>query len=155
MVRAVDQAIKTHFGLADGVADTTTWADYAKRVPAAAVPDNADPDMPVLSMVDPATGTGTFLVELLRQARAGRADRDLAATLDQISALEISLASYAVAHLKVSLELPPEIRHDRRLPIYLADGQTLDVEHRLDLRRFTAELTQLGDHAASGRNIPI
>jgi hypothetical protein len=121
MVRTVDHAIRTHFGLAGGVADTTTWRDYVKGQPGTTPPENVALDQPVLSVVDPATGTGTFLVEWLRQVRAHSGSDGVAAALHQLSALEISLASYAVAHLKVSLELPAEARHDVRLPIYLAD----------------------------------
>ena len=90
-------------------------------------------------MLDPATGTGTFLVQWLAQAE--RNVRDQAASngirgaaqdelwhrhledvvLPQMAAFEIGLASYTVAHLKVSLALPPEIRKRTRLPIYLTD----------------------------------
>src|SRR5690606_25815150 len=50
---------------------------------------------------------------------AGDAGREIA--LKHASALEISLASYAVSHLKVSLDLPDELRKKERLPIFLGD----------------------------------
>ena len=72
-------------------------------------------------MFDPANGTGTFLVEWLEQARKNAGEAGVETALDHASALEISLASYAVSHLKVSLDLPEELRQSRRLPIFLGD----------------------------------
>ncbi len=103
------------------------------------LPEGVDPESPFVSMIDPATGTGTFVVEWIRQARENldhdSKTRALSGTaaetrwhawlrdvvLRQLNALEISLASYAVAHLKVSLLLPDETRAAVRLPIFLGD----------------------------------
>jgi hypothetical protein len=41
--------------------------------------------------------------------------------LSHASALEISLASYAVSHLKVSLDLPEDLRERERIPVFLGD----------------------------------
>lgn len=124
IVKTVDDALKS-FGLPLGVADSTTWKQYVANHPDIEIPSDVSPDDAVVSMFDPANGTGTFIVEWLEQARrnAGQAGVDVA--LRHASAVEISLASYAVSHLKVSLDLPDDTRRSTRLPIYL--GDTLGV----------------------------
>jgi hypothetical protein len=139
MVRAVDEVLKRDFCLTLGIADATSWSELAKRVPSVEVPPDVDPDSPFVSMIDPATGTGTYVVEWIKHAQsnvvsAARAEgcteaqaqerwmfwlRDV--VVPQLNAFEISLASYAVAHLKVSLMLPAQLRSEIRLPIYLTD----------------------------------
>lgn len=120
IVKTVDDALKS-FGLPLGVADSTTWRSYVASHPDIAIPEGVSPEDAVVSMFDPANGTGTFLVEWLEQAKrnAGQAGAD--AALQHASAVEISLASYAVSHLKVSLDLPEGTRERTRLPIYLGD----------------------------------
>lgn len=120
IVKTVDDALKS-FDLPLGVADSTTWAEYAKAHPDIAVPKKANPEDAVVSMFDPANGTGTFLVEWIRQARRNAGTAGEAAALAHASACEISLASYAVSHLKVSLDISEELRDEARLPIYLGD----------------------------------
>jgi hypothetical protein len=143
-IRTIDKTLKEQFGLPLGVADPTTWTEYcdAHGMP---VPDGVNPAAPFVFMLDPATGTGTYLVEWLRQAERnikeyarlqglkGKAIQDAWSTaledyiLSQMSAFEISLASYTVAHLKVALEIPDEVRSHARIPIYLTD--TLAAPH--------------------------
>ncbi|MBH0081958.1 type ISP restriction/modification enzyme [Salinibacterium sp. SWN167] len=120
IVKTVDDALKS-FGLPLGVADPTTWSDYVKAHPGIEAPANVNLTDSVVSMFDPANGTGTFLVEWLAQAKKNAGSRGLETALHQASALEISLASYAVSHLKVSLELPEGLREKERLPIFLGD----------------------------------
>lgn len=126
MVRAVDDIIKQEFKLPLGVADQTTWGDYSKQhsIP---IPEGLTADDKVIRMIDPATGTGTFLLEWMRQAEAnlkaaGKYSPDaMKAVVEQMDAFEISLSSYAVAHLKTSLELDPEIRSGTQIGIRLTD----------------------------------
>lgn len=120
IVKSVDDALKS-FGLPLGVADPTTWRSYVASHPDIAIPDGVSPDDAVVSMVDPANGTGTFLVEWLEQAKRNAGVAGAESALQQASAVEISLASYAVSHLKVSLDLPEDVRERARLPIYLGD----------------------------------
>lgn len=138
IVHTVDRTLKERFGLALGVADDATWGEVAART-GFGLPQGVVSDEPFVRVIDPATGTGTFVVEWLRLARenvvAAAVDRGASAeqaedewhvwlgrvVLPQLDALEVSLASYAVAHLKVSLLLPPDVRSDIRLPIFLSD----------------------------------
>lgn len=126
IVKTVDDALKS-FGLPLGVADSTTWAEYVRAHPEIEIPKHAEPEDAVVSMFDPANGTGTFLVEWLRQARRNAGADGEAAALAHASAVEISLASYAVSHLKVSLDISEQLRERARLPIFL--GDTLGAKH--------------------------
>ena len=113
IVRMVDEVLRSQFGLALGVADPTSWGEVAQRK-GFEVPKNVDPAKPFVSMVDPATGTGTFLVEWLRRARksfeeshdpSGWQQHLENHVLESIHAFELMLAPYTIAHLKVALEL--------------------------------------------------
>ena len=140
MVRMVDEVLRTRFGLPLGIADVATWQEVADRNEFD-VPDGIDPHKPFVSMIDPATGTGTFLVEWLRRAHksfiATREAGDWPEYLrDQIMpsmhAFENMLAPYAVAHLKVALALHDAGVGDSSMQILLTD--TLD--HRATQGQF-------------------
>ncbi len=113
MVRMVDEVLRSRFGLPLGIADAATWAEVADRN-GFAVPEGVDPHKPFISMIDPATGTGTFLIEWLRRARESyRRGAETASWPDHLRnhvlpamhAFENMLAPYTIAHLKVALEL--------------------------------------------------
>ena len=132
MVRMVDEVLRTRFGLPFGIADPATWQEVADRN-GFDVPDGIDPDKRFVSMVDPATGTGTFLVEWLRRAResvraGGEAgnwpDHLRSHVLPSMHAFENMLAPYAIAQLKVALELHAAGAGDGAMQILLTD--TLD-----------------------------
>ena len=164
MVRMVDEVLRTRLGLPLGIADIATWQEVADRNEFA-VPDGIDPHKPFISMIDPATGTGTFLVEWLRRARAsylGAAEpgdrrddteADVASprvaadgsagtgdwprhlrehVLPSMHAFENMLAPYAIAHLKVALELHDAGAGGPSMQILLTD--TLD--HRATQGQF-------------------
>src|SRR5205085_1623183 len=63
IVRSVHELLRTEFGLADGLADTATWGEMAKRHAALTLPEGVKPTDRFVTFLDPATGTGTFLVE--------------------------------------------------------------------------------------------
>lgn len=132
MVKAVDEVLKQDFGLGLGVADDTTWAEFAAQH-GCAVPDGVAADSPVVQMIDPATGTGTFLLEWLRRGRenlasAGKDSSDrVAAMAEQMTAFEISLSAYAVAHLKMRMQLPPESRRHADIGVLLTNTLASDV----------------------------
>jgi predicted helicase len=138
MVRAVDEIIKTEFGLPLGVADQTTWGQYAKKHKIA-IPEGLTAGDKVIRMIDPATGTGTYLLEWLRQAEVNLKDagtygpQAMAEVINQMDAFEISLSSYAVAHLKTSLQLPEGLRNTAHLGIRLTDTLTRRGAKQLDL----------------------
>lgn len=144
IVKTVDDALKS-FDLPLGVADPTTWAEYADAHPDIELPKRAKPDDAVVSMFDPANGTGTFLVEWLRQARRNDPKSGEAHALSHASACEISLASYAVSHLKVSLDISEALREQVRLPIYL--GDTLGAKQPHVIEELADPISTEGAHA--------
>lgn len=144
IVKTVDDALKS-FGLPLGVADATSWAEYVAAHPDIEIPKRSKPEDPVVSMFDPANGTGTFLVEWLRQAKRNDKRGGEAAALAHASACEISLASYAVSHLKVSLDISDDLRETTRLPVYL--GDTLGAKHPHVIEELADPISIEGSHA--------
>ncbi len=65
IVRSVHELLQTEFGLEDGLADTTTWKEIGKKHADLQVPDGVKPEQPFVQILDPATGTATFLVEVI------------------------------------------------------------------------------------------
>jgi len=107
-------------------------------------------------MVDPATGTGTFVVEWLRRARASflrdgnGADWPEHASevvLPSLHAFELMLGPYAIAHLKVALELHDENVVDDAPNILLTD--TLDHESHNQLLFEDDPVSGEGERAAA------
>lgn len=67
IVRSVHELLQTEFGLEDGLASTITWGEMASRDPKSKIqtPKSTDPDSHFVVILDPATGTATFLVEVI------------------------------------------------------------------------------------------
>lgn len=132
IVRSVHELLQTEFGLADGLADTTTWGEMVEENPSLTLPmlqDDVGKDYPIderepfVQILDPATGTATFLVEVIdvvyhtlkaKWKRQGLTDAQQAATwndyvpghlLPRLHGYEIMMAPYAIAHVKIGLKL--------------------------------------------------
>ncbi|MYH75092.1 MAG: N-6 DNA methylase [Acidimicrobiales bacterium] len=141
MVRAVDEVLRKRFGLAMGVADASTWAEVAERN-GFDLPAKVPADQMFVAMLDPATGTGTFLVAWLRQAResflrGGGSESDWPEhlrrhVLPQMHGFELMLGPYAIAHLKVALELHTHGVADADVNVRLTDS----LEHQADQGQF-------------------
>jgi len=153
IVRAVDEVLRSRFGLPMGIADAATWQEVADRNDFD-VPEAVDADKPFVSMIDPATGTGTFLVEWLRRARLSfieHGDNDewpehlRDRLLPSMHAFELMLAPYAIAHLKVALELHDAGAGDGAMQILLTDT----LEHAARQGQFA---TVLDPVAEEGQN---
>jgi predicted helicase len=74
IVRSVNELLQTEFGLEDGLASTVTWGEMLKRQPEMKLPPmtdepgekrTIDPDEFFVQILDPATGTATFPVEVI------------------------------------------------------------------------------------------
>ncbi len=65
IVRSIHEFLRTEFGLEDGLASTATWAEMLARIPELTLPQGSKPDTPFVQVLDPAVGTGTFLVEVI------------------------------------------------------------------------------------------
>ncbi len=143
IVRSVDQSLRTEFGLADGLADTATWGEMAERHEHIEIPQGVPDTQGFVQILDPATGTGTFLVEVIdlihktlceKWKVEGRTDNTIEALwneyvpkhlLTRLHGYELLMAPYAIAHLKVGLKLYEtgyRFGSDERARIYLTNA---------------------------------
>lgn len=131
MVRAVDEVLREQFDLKLGIADASTWKEVSEKNNFK-IPKGIKPGTQFVKMVDPATGTGTFLLEWIRVAKKRFVEANDGKELDwpkhltehvipNMAGLEISLASYAVAHLKTAFEIPNGTPVVGRMPIFLTN----------------------------------
>ncbi len=122
IVRSVDEVLRTEFGLPLGLADTTTWGQFVSTHAETEIPEGATAEDPVVKILDPATGTGTFLVEvidlihrrMMDEAWNGKSADEKRALwnayvadhlLPRLYGYELMMAPYAVAHMKIGLKL--------------------------------------------------
>jgi hypothetical protein len=132
IVRSVHQLLQTEFGLEDGLASTVTWGVMVQRHTQLKLPLLTDepgekrslnPDEPFVQILDPATGTATFLVEAIEvihstlkakwnkqgltevQQRAAWNQYVPKHLLPRVYGYELMMAPYAIAHMKLPLKL--------------------------------------------------
>ena len=143
IVRSVDELLRTEFGLADGLADTTTWGEMAKRHEDLKIPEGTSPTQAFVQILDPATGTGTFLVEVIdlihntmaakwkSQGHGEKKSQTLwneyvpKHLLPRLHGYEVLMAPYAIAHLKIGLKLFETgygFESDERARVYLTNA---------------------------------
>jgi len=143
IVRSVHELLRTEFGLTDGLADITTWGEIVKRHKDLKIPDGVPSTQDFIQILDPATGTGTFLVEvidLIHKTLAtkwkvqGHGERKIESLwneyvpkhlLPRLHGYELLMAPYAIAHLKVGLKLYEtgyRFGSDERARIYLTNA---------------------------------
>jgi predicted helicase len=117
IVRAVDDILKTEFGLNDGLADNSKSTDGRFHK---------------VQILDPACGTGTFLSEVIKQIYkrfegqqgiwSGYVEEHL---IPRLNGFEILMAPYAMAHLKMDLLLAEtgyKPKSYQRLKVYLTNA---------------------------------
>ena len=152
IVRSVHELLQTEFGLTDGLADIATWGEMLKKHPEMKLPPLTDelgekrtisPAEPFVQILDPATGTATFLIEVIevihqtltakwKQQRLNETQQ-LAAwndyvpkhLLPRLHAFELMMAPYAIAHMKVGLKLAEtgyRFATEERARIYLTNA---------------------------------
>lgn len=109
IVRAVDEILKTEFGLPQGLADTSKT-----KIKTAVQGHNKPIEQEVhrVQLLDPATGTGTFLAEVVKHIHKKFAGQEGIWSnyvenhlLPRLNGFELLMASYAMAHLKMDLLL--------------------------------------------------
>ena len=137
IVRAVDDILKTEFNLPMGIASTdkttiqleTQSKDRRTKTGVKLV----DKEVHKVQILDPATGTGTFLAEVVRYIYenrfakmqgmwSGYVDNDL---IPRLNGFELLMASYAMAHLKLELLLKDTgyvAGKEQRLKVYLTNS---------------------------------
>ena len=151
IVRAVDDVLRTEFGLADGLADTSriihevdTGQTRTTRS-GKTVPIKEKREMHRVQVLDPATGTGTFLAEVIRLVGdrvkgiapgkwSGYVENDL---IPRLHGFELLMASYAMCHMKLDMMLTdlgykPKAAPDR-LSVWLTNSLEKPDEEVRDL----------------------
>lgn len=143
IVRSVHELLQSEFGLADGLADTATWGEMAARLPDLNIPEGTSEDSPFVTILDPATGTATFLVEVIdvihraltekwRRAGLNESRRKAAWNeyvprhlLPRLHGYELMMAPYAIAHMKIGLKLHEtgyRFGSEERVRVYLTNA---------------------------------
>jgi hypothetical protein len=173
IVRSVDGLLRTEFGLADGLADTTTWGEMAKRHKGLKIPEGVSPDQDFVQILDPATGTGTFLVEVIdvihkslvaKWKAQGHSETKIDALwneyvpnhlLTRLYGYELLMAPYAIAHLKLGLKLYEtgyRFGSDERARVYLTNA--LEPAQELS-GRFAFAIPALAHEAGAVNTIKV
>lgn len=135
IVRAVDDILKTEFDLPQGLADTSKTKitlDTQNFNRKKQKYETVEQEVHKVQILDPATGTGTFLAEVVKhvhQKFAGQqgiwsnyVEKHL---IPRLNGFELLMASYAMAHLQMDLLLKDtgyKATSDERLKIYLTNS---------------------------------
>ncbi len=142
IVRSVDTILKRDFGLKAGLADASkvkVKVGTGKAKEKNGKEKLEEREVHRVQILDPATGTGTFLYAVIEQIRelfkgnAGMWPGYVAEhLLPRIYGFELLIAPYAVAHMKLGLQLRQsgyDFESDERLRVYLTN--TLEEAHEL------------------------
>ncbi len=135
IVRAVDEILKTEFHLPQGLADTSkttvkvqtqTFDNRTKKY------KEIEQEVHKVQILDPATGTGTFLAEVVKhvhkkfKGQAGLWNNYVSNHLiPRLNGFELLMASYAMAHLQLDLLLSEtgyKVQKDERFKIFLTNS---------------------------------
>ncbi len=142
IVRAVDDILKTEFDLPQGLADTSkTTIKVDSQTPdkrSVTGYKQMEQDVHRVQILDPATGTGTFLAEVVKHIHkkfegqqgiwSNYVETHL---LPRLNGFELLMASYAMAHLKLDLLLTEtgfKPTSSKRFRIYLTNS--LEEHHQ-------------------------
>jgi len=173
IVRAVDDILKTDFNLKDGLADTSKikikvktpkFDERSKNKSIIIGEQETEQEVHKVQILDPATGTGTFLAEVVRHIHkkfAGQqgiwskyVTNDL---IPRLNGFELLMASYAMAHLKMDMLLTEtgyKPTDDQRFRIFLTNS--LEEHHKDTGSLFSSWLSNEADEAnAIKRDAPV
>jgi len=136
IVRAVDDILKTHFNLPHGLADTSKTKVTIESIEAGSKGKlvKRERELHRVQILDPATGTGTFLAQTIRHIYDNQFVNMQGAwssyvkehLVPRLNGFELLMTSYAMAHLKLDMLLTetgykPE-GNVERLRIYLTNS---------------------------------
>lgn len=144
IVKSVDALLKEHFGLAEGLADRAKveWTHMVQGKKSKMQIDR-------VQVLDPAVGTGTFLNEVIRnihekfEGQQGMWPQYVEDHLiPRLHGFELMMASYTIAHLKLSMTLAESGVKDikKRLQVFLTNS--LEEPADTDLNIFTLGLQE-------------
>jgi hypothetical protein len=193
IARSVHELLQTEFGLEDGLASTVTWGEMLDRYAIAGnppqppfgkggsnhdvqspplqkggeggfcIPEGTAPNSPFVVILDPATGTATFLVEVIdiiyktlavKWRKQGMTDKQREAAwneyvpkhlLPRLYGYELMMAPYAIAHMKIGLKLHEtgyRFGSEERARIYLTNAlePATDDEKQMEIEEWAPAL---------------
>jgi len=133
IVRAVDDILKTEFDLPQGLADTSKT-----KIKVDVQGKKVEKEVHKVQILDPATGTGTFLAEVVKhihkkfQGQQGIWSNYVEThLLPRLNGFELLMASYAMAHLNLDLLLTEtgyKPTTNQRFRVYLTNS--LEEHHQ-------------------------
>ncbi|WP_374402059.1 type ISP restriction/modification enzyme [Flavobacterium sp.] len=171
IVRAVDDILKTEFNLPQGLADTSKTKIKKKTVTQTGTGANSkikevetETEVHKVQILDPATGTGTFLAEVVKhihkkfEGQQGIWSKYVTNDLiPRLNGFELLMASYAMAHLKMDMLLTEtgyKPTDDQRFKIFLTNS--LEEAHPDTQTLFSSWLSDEADQAnAIKRDAPV
>jgi predicted helicase len=171
IVRAVDDILKTEFNLPQGLADTSKIKVKKKAVTQSGVGAKSkikevetEVEVHKVQILDPATGTGTFLAEVVKhihkkfEGQQGIWSKYVTNDLiPRLNGFELLMASYAMAHLKMDMLLTEtgyKPTDDQRFKIFLTNS--LEEAHPDTQTLFSSWLSDEADQAnAIKRDAPV
>lgn len=140
IVRGVDEILKTEFGLKDGLADTTKTTIEVEAQGTAVTKGKAkgkrltvQKEVHKVQVLDPATGTGTFLAEVIKfiYGQKFKAMQGIWSSyveehlIPRLNGFELLMASYSMAHLKLDMLLAEtgyQPKANPRLNVFLTNS---------------------------------
>ncbi|MBK9726916.1 MAG: N-6 DNA methylase [Saprospiraceae bacterium] len=164
IVRAVDDILKDEFGLKEGLADTSKTKIKVNVQSNKKKQETQEVEVHKVQILDPATGTGTFLAEIIKhiykkfEGQQGIWSRYVDDHLiPRLNGFEILMASYAMAHLKLDLLLTEtgyKPTKDQRLKVFLTNS--LEEHHPDTGTLFASWLSSESNEANSiKRDTPV
>lgn len=127
IVRAVDHILKTEFNLPQGLADTSKT-----KIKVDVQGKKVEQEVHKVQILDPATGTGTFLAEVVKRIHQNFEGQQgiwsnyvETHLLPRLNGFELLMASYAMAHLKLDLVLSEtgfRPNSNQRFRVYLTNS---------------------------------
>lgn len=130
IVRAVDDVLKIEFGLSEGLADTSK---IKIKTDVQGINKQIEQEVHRVQILDPATGTGTFLCEVVKYIYSDKFQNQQGIwnnyvenhLIPRLNGFELLMASYAMAHLKLDLLLSEtgfKPTKEQRLKVYLTNS---------------------------------
>ena len=126
IVRAVDDILRNDFSLPMGLADTSK-VTIEREIPQDLKHRKEKVQVHRVQVLDPATGTGTFLAETVRQIKRNLGGQMGAwpsyvpeHLLPRLHGFELMMAPYTIAHLKLDTEIG--VSANQRLRVFLTNS---------------------------------
>lgn len=178
IVSAVDSILKTEFNLSHGLADDTTikhtrtlyYEKKKKKVKGETVyedvPVTTDENVYKVQILDPATGTGTFLAETIRKIYSYFVNQQGIwsqyvdnALIPRLNGFEIMMTPYVMCHLKLDLLLRETgyttTKQTNRFNVYLTNALEKDETTKYPLFDWLSDEARYAGMIKSERPIMV